>query len=98
MKISINNSLNSLSAETQASDNKKTNYSLMKKRIKIIGTVVLLSLGLNKSTIAQVGKPFIHDPSTITECDGKYYTFGTGAGGLISEDGWRWNEIGRAHV
>jgi arabinan endo-1,5-alpha-L-arabinosidase len=41
--------------------------------------------------IAQVGKPFIHDPSTIMECDGKYYTFGTGGGGLISEDGWVWN-------
>ena len=24
------------------------------------------------------------------ECDGKYYTFGTGGGGLISEDGWNW--------
>jgi len=40
---------------------------------------------------AQTGKPFIHDPSTIMECDGKYYTFGTRGGGLISEDGWIWN-------
>jgi arabinan endo-1,5-alpha-L-arabinosidase len=40
---------------------------------------------------AQIGKPFIHDPSTIMECEGKYYTFGTGGGGLISEDGWTWN-------
>ena len=39
---------------------------------------------------AQVGKPYIHDPSTIMECDGKYYTFGTGGGGLISDDGWTW--------
>ncbi|MBR1569376.1 MAG: family 43 glycosylhydrolase [Bacteroidales bacterium] len=39
---------------------------------------------------AQVGKPYIHDPSTIMECDGKYYTFGTGGGGLISADGWVW--------
>ena len=39
---------------------------------------------------AQVGAPYIHDPSTIVECDGKYYTFGTGGGGLISEDGWTW--------
>ena len=36
---------------------------------------------------AQVGEPFIHDPSTIAECDGKYYTFGTGEGGLWSADG-----------
>ncbi len=41
--------------------------------------------------MAQVGRPFIHDPSTIAVCDGKYYTFGTGGGGLISEDGWTWN-------
>ena len=40
---------------------------------------------------AQIGAPYIHDPSTIAECDGKYYTFGTGGGGLISEDGWTWN-------
>ena len=39
---------------------------------------------------AQVGEPFIHDPSTIALCDGKYYTFGTGEGGLWSEDGWTW--------
>ena len=40
---------------------------------------------------AQVGAPYIHDPSTIAECEGKYYTFGTGGGGLISENGWTWN-------
>ena len=34
---------------------------------------------------------YIHDPSTIAECDGKYYTFGTGGGGLISDDGWSWH-------
>ena len=42
------------------------------------------------SAFAQEGQPWIHDPSTIVECDGKYYTFGTGGGGLISEDGWNW--------
>jgi arabinan endo-1,5-alpha-L-arabinosidase len=26
------------------------------------------------------------------ECDGKYYTFGTRGGGLISEDGWTWHD------
>ena len=39
---------------------------------------------------AHKGKPIIQDPSTNMECDGKYYTFGTGGGGLISEDGWAW--------
>lgn len=38
-----------------------------------------------------MGEPYIHDPSTIAECEGKYYTFGTGGGGLISEDGWSWH-------
>ena len=42
------------------------------------------------SAAAQVGAPYIHDPSTIQFCDGKYYTFGTGGGGLISADGWVW--------
>ncbi|MEJ2109859.1 MAG: family 43 glycosylhydrolase [Acidobacteriota bacterium] len=37
------------------------------------------------------GEPYIHDPSTIMECDGRFYTFGTGGGGLISEDGWTWH-------
>ncbi len=40
---------------------------------------------------AQTGAPFIHDPSTLAECEGKYYTFGTGGGGLISDDGWSWH-------
>lgn len=44
-----------------------------------------------RKAIAQIGEPYIHDPSTIMECEGKYYTFGTGGGGLISEDGWTWN-------
>ena len=47
-------------------------------------------LTLSQSANAQVGQPYIHDPSTIMECNGKYYTFGTGGGGLISEDGWNW--------
>ena len=52
-------------------------------------TVASLAL-ISFSALAQEGKPWIHDPSTIMECDGKYYTFGTGGGGLISEDGWNW--------
>jgi len=63
----------------------------MKERIKVIGALALLSLCFSRTAIAQVGKPFIHDPSTIMSCEGKYYTFGTGGGGLISEDGWTWN-------
>lgn len=57
-------------------------------QIAAMGLIGLLSL---ENAAAQTGKPFIHDPSTIVVCDGKYYTFGTGGGGLISEDGWSWN-------
>ena len=54
--------------------------------------VVFLPLFLLLTTAkAQVGAPYIHDPSTIAECDGKYYTFGTGGGGLISDDGYSWH-------
>ena len=49
-------------------------------------TYAILSCSFALTAEAQVGEPFIHDPSTIQECDGKYYTFGTGGGGLISSD------------
>jgi len=63
----------------------------MMKRMKMISLTALLAVVTTQSIIAQVGRPFIHDPSTIAVCDGKYYTFGTFGGGLISEDGWTWN-------
>ena len=55
--------------------------------------IILLSLLVAHASLcqAQVGQPYIHDPSTIAECDGKFYTFGTGGGGLISDDGWSWH-------
>lgn len=58
----------------------------MEKRLIITGLAALVAL----SAAAQTGAPYIHDPSTIQFCDGKYYTFGTGGGGLISADGWVW--------
>ena len=61
------------------------------KPIITLGVCALTVALAAKDANAQIGKPFIHDPSTIVECDGKYYTFGTGQGGLISEDGWTWN-------
>lgn len=61
----------------------------MKQRIQIVSAIVLLIFS-TATALAQVGKPFIHDPSTIMEDRGKYFTFGTGGGGLISEDGWTW--------
>lgn len=60
----------------------------MKKTLIAWATLVLTTLSAN----AQTGHPYIHDPSTLAECEGKYYTFGTGGGGLISSDGgWTWD-------
>ena len=58
----------------------------MKRTYSILAAMILAT-----TASAQIGAPYIHDPSTIAECEGKYYTFGTGGGGLISEDGWTWN-------
>ncbi len=60
----------------------------MKNIVKVISAAAAALISV--TSLAQEGKPWIHDPSTIMECDGKYYTFGTGGGGLISEDGWNW--------
>ena len=57
----------------------------------LIGLSFVISYMSFSPVRAQVGEPYIHDPSTIAECDGKYYTFGTGGGGLISENGWSWH-------
>ena len=56
---------------------------------KTLLSVALVCTGITSAS-AQVGQPYIHAPSTIAECEGKYYTFGTGGGGLISPDGWTW--------
>lgn len=62
----------------------------MKKIMLCLTAFMAIALYLTNEAYAQIGNPYIHDPSTIVECDGKYYTFGTGGGGLISEDGWTW--------
>jgi len=36
------------------------------------------------------GQIQIHDPSTIVQHNGKFYTYGTGGSCLISDDGWTW--------
>jgi len=51
----------------------------------------LLFLWLSSPAFALDGEPFIHDPSTVVQCDGKFYAFGTGGGGLMSDDGWTWH-------
>ena len=60
----------------------------MKKNI--VSILLILSMSV-LAVEAQTGQPYIHDPSTIAECEGRYYTFGTGGGGLISDNGWSWH-------
>ena len=48
------------------------------------------SLVLAYGAFALDGQVQIHDPSTIVQCDGKYYTYGTGGTPLVSDDGWTW--------
>ena len=65
----------------------KTSLTIMSKH----ALALCLMAAVTVAGKAQTGAPYIHDPSTIAECDGKYYTFGTGCGGLISDDGWSWH-------
>ena len=62
------------------------------RNINILAATSILLCCMGLSANAQVGNVYIHDPSTIVKCDGKYYTFGTGSGGLMSEDGWTWTD------
>jgi arabinan endo-1,5-alpha-L-arabinosidase len=49
-----------------------------------------LLLGVVSIALALEGQIGIHDPSTIVQCNGKFYTYGTGGSSLISGDGWTW--------
>ncbi|MFP5206929.1 MAG: family 43 glycosylhydrolase [Acidobacteriota bacterium] len=63
----------------------------MKMRVLVFAILAVLSLVPSIPVSAQLaGEPYIHDPSTVVQSDGKYYTFGTGGGGLVSEDGYSW--------
>ena len=62
------------------------------KKFSLLSIMAALTAFFALNANAQVGNVFIHDPSTIVKCDGKYYTFGTGSGGLMSEDGYHWTD------
>src|SRR4051794_5516724 len=47
-------------------------------------------LALASLALALDGQVGIHDPSTIVQSNGKFYTYGTGGSSLVSEDGWTW--------
>ena len=60
-------------------------------RTALLATV----LALASIALALDGQIGIHDPSTIVMCDGKFYTYGTGGGSLVSDDGWTWRNGSR---
>src|ERR1051326_6311670 len=52
--------------------------------------LLIAALALGSLAFALDGTVNIHDPSTIVLCNGKFYTWGTGGSGLVSDDGWTW--------
>ncbi|MBC3940233.1 family 43 glycosylhydrolase [Sphingomonas albertensis] len=56
-----------------------------------LGLCTILAVGIVPARAQLQGETFIHDPSTVTLSEGRYYTFGTRGGGLVSEDGWTWH-------
>jgi len=68
------------------------------KSLTLVPTVLLaaavpalICFAQSRPAPALDGEPYIHDPSTVIFCDGKFYTYGTGGGGLSSDDGWTWH-------
>jgi arabinan endo-1,5-alpha-L-arabinosidase len=61
-----------------------------------LGLSAVLTLG-ELPTFALDGMIGIHDPSTVVQCDGSYYVFGTGRGisVLTSTNGFDWQHGGR---
>lgn len=54
------------------------------------GYLAAALLSLAPCALALDGQINIHDPATVTESGGKYYTYGTGGNPLVSDDGWTW--------
>ena len=65
----------------------------MKSSIRL---AALTAMALTPSLFALDGTVGIHDPSTVIECAGKWYTYGTGGTPLVSDDGWTWRPGVRA--
>jgi len=64
----------------------------MKSFLSTAAALTVLALAAARPASALNGDPYIHDPSTVAEDHGKYYVYGTGNGGLVSEDGgWTWH-------
>ena len=55
--------------------------------------LLLPAAALAQGLDGQIG---IHDPSTVVRCNNRFYTYGTGGGSLVSDDGWTWRRGTRA--
>ncbi len=60
----------------------------MARKMKCAALIAVAALA--SIAFALDGQIGIHDPSTIVMCNGKFYTWGTGGNGLVSDDGWTW--------
>ena len=54
-------------------------FKTMKSAVTLLSGILMLAL----PAFALDGQFGIHDPSTVTLCDGKYYTYGTGGNPLF---------------
>ena len=71
----------------------------MKSKIFAVAVVsTMVFPWLSRPALAVDGEPYIHDPSTVVECNGKYYCWGTGGNGLVSDDGWTWHSGARVQA
>lgn len=68
--------------------NKLKPGAIVRRSIAMLAGTAVLALAA--PAFALDGQSGIHDPSTVTLCDGKYYTYGTGGNPLVSDDGWTW--------
>jgi len=66
-----------------------------KFRISLHCALLTIFLAFTSTAFALEGEVGIHDPSTITLDNGKYYVYGTGGGSLVSDDGWTWRRGAR---
>ena len=76
--------MNPVAADQKANMNKVgTRWWLFCLPLALVVTVA-------SHAFAAEGQVQIHDPSTVIQCDGKFYVWGTGGRGLVSSDGWTW--------
>jgi arabinan endo-1,5-alpha-L-arabinosidase len=59
-------------------------------------TPILFCALLSAPCLSLEGDAGMHDPSTIVQHEGRYYSYGTGNGlpAMVSDDGWTWRRAG----